>query len=133
MRRNVALVTVCAAALLVVNSGIALAHTVSFPTDISAERSPDGVVAPGTEVHISGELTSDKRACSKGSEIRLIEVGQGTIDTDMTGHRGRFSFDVTVQDTTRYRVKFPGKILNSVHPHSHVCEASTTSLRVRVG
>jgi hypothetical protein len=113
--------------------GIAQAHSVSFPTSLSISRSPSGVVAADSDVTFSGKLSSDKRACRNHSTVALIRVGSGVVDTTKTGAGGGYSFTESVKKTSRWFVKFNGKVLKAVHPHNHVCEASTSNrIRVRV-
>lgn len=121
-----------ALASLIAASGIAQAHTVEYPTDISVARRPAGAVERGTVVHIYGRLTSPKHACVVNSRIQLIKVGTGVVDRTRTDERGRYSFDRKVRRTSRWRVRFPGKILNAVHPHSHTCAASSAGFRIKV-
>jgi hypothetical protein len=114
--------------------GVASAHTVQHGTSLDAQRNPGGVVEPGTRVRIFGELSSPARKCRNNSIVRLIERGGGQVDSDRTGPGGSFAFRrVVVSQTTRFRVVFAGKILNSNHPHSHTCDGSADSVRVRVG
>jgi hypothetical protein len=110
----------------------ASAVTTTYPTSITAHRKPTGVVERGTAVHIYGKLSSEKRVCIRNSTIKLIRVGTGVIRTTKTGRRGRYAFDIRVRKTARYRVRFPGKTVNVVHPNTIVCEASSTGFRIRV-
>jgi hypothetical protein len=114
--------------------GVASAHTVQHDTSLDAQRNPGGVVEPGTRVRVFGELSSPSHRCRNDSIVRLVERGGGQVDSDRTSPNGRFSFRrVAVSETTRFRVVFAGKILNSNHPHSHTCDGSADSVRVRVG
>jgi len=132
MRRSMIVVISAAAAILIVASGTASADTVVHPTRIGVERTP-GKVEPGTEVELSGHLVAQKRECVRGSIVELIEPGEGTTASILTGRRGGYSFTMTVQETEVYRVRFPGKVLSAIHPNSHVCEGSSARIRVRVG
>ncbi len=118
--------------LVIALSGVAQAHTVVFPTDISAHRSPTGTVEKGTVVRIYGRLTSPKRACYVNSPIQLIRVGVGVVARTRTDGQGRYQFFRRVWRTSRWRVRFPGKVLYAVHPHSHTCAASSAELRITV-
>ncbi len=126
MRRSLRYLAVVLAATLAL-TGVALAHTISFPTSITVSRDPTGAVERGTTVRIFGKLSSEKRACYRHSKIQLIRVGTGVIRRTTTDGRGRYEFSLTVRRTARYRVRFPGKVLNAVHPHLHTCEASSSS------
>lgn len=132
MKRHVRKLISAALGLVIALSGVAYAHTVAYPTAISAKRSPSGAVERGTVVHIYGRLTSEKRQCFVRSRILLIKVGVGVVDRTRTDLRGRYAFDRKVRHTSRWRVRFPGKVLNAVHPHSHTCEASSAGFRIRV-
>lgn len=132
MKRHVRKLISASLGLVIALSGVAYAHPTEFPTDISVARSPRGAVAPGTTVHIYGKLSSPKRACIRRSTIQLIRVGKGVVATTVTTRRGRYAFDRRVWNTARWRVRFPGKVLNAVHPHSHTCEASSAGFRIRV-
>jgi hypothetical protein len=113
---------------------VAYAHTVSFPTSLTLSRSPGGTVAPGTRVRFFGELSSDKTACVNGSRIKLIKIGEGVVATRRTNAQGDYSFRVTVTETSRWRTRYGGEVLNATHPHNHTCEASSSNrIRVRVG
>jgi hypothetical protein len=132
--RRLAVFLVFATLFAALLPGVASAHTVAHNTSLDAQRNPGGVIEPGTRVRISGELSSTARKCRNNSRVRLIERGAGQVDTDRTGPGGSFSFRrVVVAETTRFRVVFAGKILNSNHPHSHTCDGSSDSVRVRVG
>lgn len=118
-------------ALLLLAPAIAVAVTV-YPTSITVDRSPSGGVEPGTSVHIYGRLRSPKPACYRSSTIKLVKVGTGTIRTTTTGRRGGYSFDIRVRSTARYRVVFPGKDLDVVHPSTEVCASSREGFRILV-
>jgi hypothetical protein len=123
-----------AGVVLLALGGVATAHTRSFDTSLSIDRSPDGAVAPGTVVRFSGELSSGKRACITNSRIRLIQIGEGVVGSDRTNGQGRYVIRERVEETARFRVRYAGEVLNSTHPHNHTCEASSSSrIRVRVG
>ncbi len=130
-RASRAVIALVAAATLALPAP-AEALIIAYPTSITADRSPTGTVEPGTSVHIFGKLSSPKRTCVRNSTIQLIKVGKGVIRTTTTGRRGRYAFDIRVWNTARYRVRFPGKTLKVVHPDTYICEASSTSLRIRV-
>lgn len=132
MNRYVRKVVSAALGLVIALGGVAYAHTVVYPTDITVKRSPSGAVERGTVVHIYGRLTSEKRKCFVRSKILLIKVGVGVVDRTRTGLHGRYAFDRKVRQTSRWRVRFPGKVLDSVHPHSHTCAASSAGFRIRV-
>jgi hypothetical protein len=120
--------------VLSIFGGVASAHTRSFETSLSIDRSPDGAVAPGTVVTFSGELSSGKKACITNSRIRLIQIGEGVVGRDRTDGQGRYLIRERVNETARFRVRYAGEVLNGTHPHSHVCEGSSSSrIRVRVG
>lgn len=113
---------------------VASAHTVSFPTSLTLSRSPGGTVAPGTRVTFSGELSSDKKACVNGSKITLIQIGEGRVASRRTDAQGDYSFRVAVTETSRWRTRYGGEVLNATHPHNHTCGASASNrIRVRVG
>ncbi len=131
MKRSLRYLAVVLVAMLAL-TGVAVAHTISFPTSITVSRDPSGAVERGTTVRIFGKLSSDKRNCYRNSKIKLIRVGTGVIRTTRTDGRGRYEFFLTVRRTARYRVRFPGKVLNAVHPHLHTCEASSAGFRIRV-
>lgn len=127
------LVALVAAGIFVLG-GVAYAHTVSFPTSLTLSRSPGGTVAPGTRVTFSGELSSEKKACVNGSKITLIQIGEGPVATRRTDAQGDYSFRVAVTETSRWRTRYGGEVLNATHPHNHTCEASASNrIRVRVG
>lgn len=113
--------------------GVAIAHTVSHPTSLSISRSPGGTVAPGTLVTFSGKLSSEKKACINDSKINVIKVGTGVVASRHTDATGHYEYRRPVWTTARWRVTFPGKVLNATHPHNHTCEASSSnSIRVTV-
>jgi hypothetical protein len=118
--------------LTVALSGVAYAETVVYPTEISVARRPTGAVSPGTVVHIYGKLSSEKLACIRNSKIQLIRVGKGVVARTATDLKGRYAFDRKVRNTSRWRVRFPGKVLNAVHPHNRTCGASSAGFRIRV-
>ena len=111
-------------------SGIAQAHTVTYETSLSISASPSGILAPNTRVTFSGKLSSEKAACRRHSSVSLIKKGEGVVDTTKTDH-GKYKFRVKVNETAKWLVKFSGKVLNAVHPHNHVC-GSSKSKRIRV-
>ena len=114
-------------------TGLANAHTEAFPTSITMKVSPTPPVEKGTAVTFSGKLSSDRAGCVKQSTVNLIKVGTGDVATTTTNNRGRYSFTRHVRATARWKVRFPGKVLDAVHPHNHTCDASTSSrVRVRV-
>ncbi|MGH2590920.1 MAG: hypothetical protein ACRDGW_09000 [Actinomycetota bacterium] len=120
--------------VLSIFGGVASAHTRSFETSLSIDRSPDGAVARRTVVRFSGELSSGKKACINDSRIRLIQIGEGVVGSDRTNGQGRYVIRERVEETARFRVRYSGEVLNSTHPHNHTCEASSSSrIRVRVG
>jgi hypothetical protein len=130
MMRRLAPYAVLPTLLLLLLPGVASAHSVSHDTSINATRRPTGVVEPGTEVRIFGELSSPRQACITRSSVELHRRGDRRIMVDIVGRAGRFSFRVRVSETTRFRVIFDGKVLNANHPHSHTCEASSARVRV---
>jgi hypothetical protein len=131
--RRLAPVLALSALFALLMPGVASAHTVEHDTSVTATRTPGGVVEPGTTVRIFGELSSPSQKCVTGSRVGLFRRGEGQIRTDVVGRRGRFSFQVDVSETTRFRVEFDGKVLNANHPHNHTCAPSADSVRVRVG
>lgn len=119
---------------LVIVAGVASAHTRSFNTSLSINRSPDGSVDPGTVVTFSGKLSSGKDACINNSKIKLIEIGEGVVGSDRTNRNGRYEIDERVDETARFRTRYAGEVLNATHPHNHTCDASSSErIRVRVG
>lgn len=112
---------------------VAQAHSVTFDTSLSISKSPTGVVDPGTKVTFSGKLSSDHKACQRHSTIRLIKVGVGVVASTKTDRHGHYSISVKVHKTARWRASFPGRQLDTTHPHNHVCRASISrAIRVRV-
>lgn len=120
-----------AAAWVLLLSGVALAHTVAHPTSLNISRSPGGTVAPGTQVTFSGQLSSGKKACIDFSKVKLIKVGAGVVASRHTDGTGHYEFTKRVHETARWRVTFPGEVLNATHPHNHTCEASSSE-KIRV-
>ncbi len=132
MRRTL-VASMAIAVVFMLNASVASAHSVSYPTAITAHGTPDGVVQAGDDVTIHGKVRSDVTACFESVRVKLIQVGVGKVDQTDTNLNGRYHFKVAPEETTAYRVKYPGKILNAVHPHTHVCEASAARIRVTVG
>jgi len=127
---SLALALVVALALV----GTALAHDVTFDTDLSLHRSPGGTVASGTQITFSGAPSSSKAACERNSRIDLIKVGSGVVERTRTGAQGGYSFQRKVYQTQNWRTRFRGKVLSAVHPHNHVCGASVSrTIQVPVG
>jgi len=115
-------------------SGTALAHNVTFETHLSISRSPSGTVDPGTRITFSGKLTSPKDRCVSGMLIKLVKVGTGVVDKTRTNDHGRYRFERTVRQTSEWRTRFAGSVLNATHPHNHVCGASRSAkVEVSVG
>jgi len=124
---------ILAAALAAGLSGIAAAHAATFDTSLTLRRSPTGTVAPGTTVVFKGRLLSDNDRCVRNSRIQLILVGQGVVAKTRTDGRGRYSFEQVVNETSRWRTRFKGKVLTAEHPHNHTCASSRSDVvRVRV-
>ncbi|MGH2579327.1 MAG: hypothetical protein ACRDGP_00565 [Actinomycetota bacterium] len=70
----------------------------------------------------------------KRSKIQLIRVGEGVVATRKTNDRGKYSFRVAVNQTARWKTRFPGKVLTAAHPHNHTCKRSVSDrIRVPVG
>lgn len=132
MRRTSRAVIALVAAATLALPAPAEALVIAYPTSITAARTPTGVVDRGTVVTIYGRLISEKRACIRNSPIRLIRLADGKVWRTRTGRRGRYAFEIRATFTSRYRVRFPGKTLKVVHPDTYVCQASSTSLRIRV-
>ena len=134
MRTSRVLFLVVAVLAAAVVAGVANAHTGSFDTKLSIKRSPDGRVDTGTVVKFSGRLRSGKDACTNGSKIRLIEIGVGVVGRDRTNNNGRYKIKERVDETARFRTRYPGEVLNATHPHNHTCESSRSEkIEVRVG
>jgi hypothetical protein len=126
-------VLVLGIAAVVLSGGVAEAHTVHHNTTLGINRTPHGVVQPGTVVTFKGKLRSQAASCRDGSTIELIRVGFGVVDTTTTGPTGRYSFQRLVNETHRWRTFFPGKVITAVHPHNHTCrEDASKTIRVKV-
>ncbi|MGH2679036.1 MAG: hypothetical protein ACRDG8_00905 [Actinomycetota bacterium] len=132
MRRSTILrVSVLALAVLLAVEGSALAAFIE-PTSLSIHRSPSGRVDPGTKITIRGRLSSDRRACRSHKVIKLVRVGVGVVELDITNRFGRYRFDRRIRRTQRFRTKFAGTA-RGVHPDFKICLASTSrTIKVRV-
>jgi hypothetical protein len=126
-------VLVLGIAALFLSGGVARAHTVHHPTRLGLNRTPHGILQPGTIVTFKGKLRSQAASCREDSTIQLIRDGFGVVETTTTGPRGRYSFNRIVNETSRWRTNFPGKVITGVHPHNHTCIADLSNrVRVRV-
>ncbi len=118
--------------VLLLIAGVAWAHTVEFQTRVRI-RVSDTRVSAGDRVRVTGHLRSPTDACERHSKVKLIRVGVGVWDKDKTDRKGKYAFTVKPDETAEWRVKFPGKVLNAVHPHNHTCAKSTSeTVKIKV-
>lgn len=133
VRRRAVISTLIATVLVLgVIPGAARAHTSSTDTRTRVTAHPGGKVRQGKEVELKGRVITRRPRCVNGVTVYLVKGSGRQVASDVMGRRGRFSFTVTPRRSIRYTVVYPGFVTNSVHPHNHVCEASSDSVRVRV-
>jgi len=112
------------AAVVFAMLGSASAHVFVGHTSINIQGKPSGRVSAGQTVTISGRLVG-RLECRANQRIELINLTTGAILTTTTDAQGRYTFQVTVTENSAFQAHFEGS-RRGVHPHAHVCSASTS-------
>jgi hypothetical protein len=108
----------------------AQAHDRLVPTSLTIKVS-DRSVDRGDKVTFRGKLRSDWKKCRANSKVKLVR-NQQVVATKTTKPNGSYAFRRNITSTANWRVRFPGKKVNVVHPHNHRCLSSQSrSVRVR--
>ena len=128
-RRSAVLGAIAAATVLLLTSS-ASGHVSVAPTALSIQQR-GGPVSEGDTVTITGKLAGP-RHCRPGQTIQLLRVGSGVIATTTTDAAGRYRFEIVASEPMAVQAHFGGSG-SGVHPHSHLCAASTSRvLRVKI-
>jgi hypothetical protein len=110
------------------------------PTNVKLD-SDKKFVSEGETVTFTGHLKSKDPDCQANQEITLRAYGEsngadfegGIVDTTTTDANGDFSFQVTVEEQTRFRAWFSGSV-SGVHPDIVTCKKSrseTITIHIR--
>ena len=129
MRRAAPLIFTMAAITLLAGTA-ATAHVSVGRTTLSIQIRGDRVEV-GETVSITGRL-GGKRSCRPGQQIDLIRPGSGVVATTTTDADGAYRFRIVATEDEVLQARFSGSV-SGIHPHSHVCSASTSrTLRMDV-
>ena len=110
------------------------------PTNVKLDADKK-FVSEGETVTFTGKLKSKDASCRANQEITLRAYGEsngaefegGVVDTTTTDADGNFSFQVTVEEQTRFRAWFSGSV-SGVHPDIVTCKKSrseTITIHIR--
>jgi hypothetical protein len=130
VKRSIARIIAVSAVLVLVTTGTAEAHVMSWDTNLTLKAN-DTTVKKGTVVKFTARLTSAKRTCFANRKVQLLRNGV-VVGAQRTNSLGKVIFYRTIRFTARWKARFRGFVFG-VHPHVHTCLASTSNvIRVRV-
>jgi hypothetical protein len=117
-----AVALICGLVLALVPLGSASAHTETFDTTLSIDKTPNGPVDPGDSVIVHGRLKPKK--CRDGQKVTLFKVRSGEdkkIDSDNLDGDGEYGFAIRPRSDMRVYAKVAKKVILSNYEHTHTC------------